>query len=163
MKLRSTLISASCLLTGLAFAASFAFAAEDAPGFIRIAPEEVQWKDLPGYEGVKFAVMDGDPSKPGVYVVRVKFPPGVMSRPHFHPEDRFAVVLKGTWYTGTGDTFEPEKTVGLKPGSFMKHPANGHHYDGAKDEEVILQLIGTGPSGTTLIHPEDGHIGRSLK
>ena len=96
MKLRSTLISASCLLTGLAFAASFAFAAEDAPGFIRIAPEEVQWKDLPGYEGVKFAVMDGDPSKPGVYVVRVKFPPGVMSRPHFHPDDRFAVVLKGT-------------------------------------------------------------------
>ena len=86
-----------------------------------------------------------------------------MSRPHFHPDDRFAVVLKGTWYTGTGDTFEPEKTVGLKPGSFMKHPAKGLHYDGAKDEEVILQLIGTGPSGTTLIHPEDGHIGRSLK
>ena len=53
--------------------------------------------------------------------------------------------------------------MGLKPGSFMKHPAKGLHYDGAKDEEVILQLIGTGPSGTTLIHPEDGHIGRSLK
>lgn len=138
-----------------------ASAETDGQGFVRIAPEEVQWRELPGYDGVKYAVIDGDPSKPGVYVIRVKFPPGVMSRPHFHPEDRYAVVLKGTWYTGTGDTFDPNNTVGLKAGSFMKHPAGGHHFDGAKDEEVILQLVGVGPSGTTMLHPEDGHTGRS--
>jgi len=45
----------------------------------------------------------------------------------------------------------------------MKHPANAHHYDGAKDEEVILQLIGYGPSGTIWLHPEDGHTGPSMK
>jgi quercetin dioxygenase-like cupin family protein len=137
------------------------FGDEEPKGFVRLAPEDVQWRELPGYHGVQFAVIDGDPSKPGVYVVRVKFPPGIMSRPHFHPEDRYAVVLKGTWYTGTGDTFDPEKTVGLKPGSFMKHPGGGHHFDGAKDEEVILQLMGVGPSGTTMLHPEDGHTGPS--
>ena len=43
----------------------------------------------------------------------------------------------------------------------MKHPALGHHFDGAKDEEVILQLIGYGPGGTIMIHPEDGHTGPS--
>jgi quercetin dioxygenase-like cupin family protein len=133
----------------------------DENGFMRIQPEEVQWKDAPGYKGVQMAVIAGDPSKPGVYVVRVKFSPGVMSRPHFHPDDRYAVVIKGTWWTGTGDTFDPEKTLPVKAGGFMKHPAGGHHFDGAKDEEVILQLIGYGPGGTTMIRPEDGHTGPS--
>jgi quercetin dioxygenase-like cupin family protein len=139
-----------------------AYGERDEPGFVRIAPEEVKWKELPGYNGLQYAVIEGDPSKEGIYVVRVKFPPGLMTRPHFHPEDRHAIVIKGTWYTGTGDTFDPDSTVGLKPGSYMKHPARAHHFDGAKDEEVVLQLIGYGPSGTIWIKPEDGHTGPSL-
>ena len=135
----------------------------DEMGFVRIAPEEVQWKEAPGYGGLQYAVIEGDPSKEGIYVVRVKFPPGLMTRPHFHPEDRHAIVIKGTWYTGTGDTFDPDKTIGLKPGTYMKHPAMGVHFDGAKDEEVILQLIGIGPSGTIWVHPEEGHTAPSLK
>jgi quercetin dioxygenase-like cupin family protein len=133
----------------------------DETGFVRIAPEEVQWKELPGYGGLQYAVIEGDPSKEGIYVVRVKFPPGVMTRPHYHPEDRHAIVIKGTWYTGTGDTFDPDSAVGLKPGTYMKHPGKAVHYDGAKDEEVILQLIGYGPSGTIWLRPEDGHTAPS--
>ena len=163
MKLRRSLMVCCALSVGAVLLGTPAFGEKDAEGFVRIAPEDVQWRELPGYNGVKFAVIEGDPSKPGVYVVRVKFPPGIMSRPHFHPEDRYAVVLKGTWYTGTGDTFDPDKTVGLTPGSFMKHPAGAHHFDGAKDEEVILQLIGVGPSGTIMLRPEDGHTGPSTK
>lgn len=137
-------------------------AERDAAGFVRVTPDQVVWKDMPGFEGVKFAVIEGDPTKQGIYVIRVKFSPGRMTRPHWHPEDRHAVVISGTWYTGEGDTFDPAKTVGLKPGSYMKHPANGHHFDGAKDEEVVVQIVGYGPSGTTLVHPEQGHTGSSL-
>jgi quercetin dioxygenase-like cupin family protein len=150
-------------LIGLLLWACATSAEEDAPGFVRIAPEDIEWKPLPGYEGVRVAVLVGEPSKPGLYVVRVNFPPGLMSRPHYHPDDRYAVVLKGTWWTGTGDEFDPDKTVPLTPGSFMKHPAGGHHFDGAKDQEVIIQLTGYGPTATTLLHPEDGHTGHSLK
>jgi quercetin dioxygenase-like cupin family protein len=132
-------------------------------GFVRTSPEEVQWKDVPGGLGAQMAIIDGDPSKPGIYVIRMKFPPGVMSRNHFHPEDRHAVVLKGTWYTGTGDAFDPERTVPLKPGSYMKHPAGGHHFDGAKDEEVIVQIVGYGPTGMTLLRPEEGFFGSSTR
>ncbi len=153
---------AAAALGGLLVLAPLTRAEKDEMGFVRIYPEDVQWKEMPGYDGVKVAVIEGDPKAPGIYVVRVKFPPGVMTRPHFHPEDRYAVVLKGTWYTGTGDSFNPAGTVALKAGSFMKHPAGAHHFDGAKDEEVILQIIGIGPSGTTLVHPEDGHTGRSM-
>jgi quercetin dioxygenase-like cupin family protein len=156
---RMTVLAAAA---GLAVAlAPGAYGERDELGFVRVAPDEVQWKELPGYGGLQYAVIEGDPSKPGIYVVRVKFPPGLMTRPHYHPEDRHAIVIKGTWYTGTGDTFDPASTIGLKPGTYMKHPANAHHYDGAKDEEVILQLIGYGPSGTIWLHPEDGHTAPS--
>jgi len=30
-----------------------------------------------------------------------------MSRPHFHPNDRFFVVIVGTWWMGTGEKFDP--------------------------------------------------------
>jgi quercetin dioxygenase-like cupin family protein len=157
------------MLGGLALAAtvtlngSLALGQGGGRGFVRVTPEQVTWvadKDAGGL-GVERATIQGDPSRPGIYVIRIKFPPGVMSRPHFHKEDRHAVVLKGTWYTGTGDVFAPDKTVGLKPGSYMMHPAGEKHFDGAKDEEVILQLIGYGPSETTRLSTEI--YGRSIK
>jgi gentisate 1,2-dioxygenase len=119
--------------------------------------------ERPGYDGVKFAVVQGDPAKPGLYVIRAKFSPGAMTKPHWHQDERYVTVLQGTWYTGEGDKFEPEKTVPLKAGGFMLHPAKAHHYDGAKDEEVIVQIVGIGPSSTTLIDPAGGNTGRSKK
>jgi quercetin dioxygenase-like cupin family protein len=162
--------STRLLLAVVAFAAAVAssgssvLAQRDARGFVRVTPEQVTWVDDIDTNGlgVQRAVIQGDPSKPGLYVVRIRFPRGVMSRNHFHREDRHAVVLQGTWYTGTGDEFAPDKTIGLKPGSYMMHPAGEHHFDGAKEEDVILQLIGIGPSETTRLRPQDGLYGRSL-
>ena len=94
-------------------------------------------------------IVFGDPAKPGLYAIRRKFTPGEMSRPHVHDKDRLVTVIKGTWYTGEGDVFEPAKTTPVKTGGFMLHPAGFHHYDGAKDEEVIVQIIGMGPVQTT--------------
>jgi hypothetical protein len=77
-----------------------------------------------------------------------------MSRPHFHDQDRYVTVIKGTWWVALGpeaDTFDPSKTKPMKAGSIVKHPAGSHHYDGAKDEEVIVQIIGMGPVKTTQI------------
>ena len=59
-------------------------------------PAEIKWvRNAAGTN--ESAVLFGDPSKPGPYVVRIKWLPGNMSRPHFHPNDRFFVVLSGTW------------------------------------------------------------------
>jgi quercetin dioxygenase-like cupin family protein len=132
-------------------------------GFVRITPEEVVWNDAPGYEGLKVAVLHGNPSKPGFYMIRAKFSPGTMTRPHWHPEDRHVTVISGTWYTGEGASFDPDKTTPLKPGGYMLHPAKAHHFDGAKDEEVIVQIVGIGPSKTTLLQPDQGNTGRSIK
>ena len=52
--------------------------------------------------GAKTAVLFGDPSKPGLNVMLIKWMPGNFSRPHFHPNDRFFMVVKGTWWFCTG-------------------------------------------------------------
>jgi len=147
--------SRSRVLAGSLLAGLFAAASVFGQGFVRVAPEAIKWVDEPGGHGVQRAVTDGDPAKPGLYVARIKFPPGVMSTPHSHGEDRHIVVLKGTWYTGTGNELAPGKTVPLKVGSYMKHPAGANHFDGARDEEVILQIVGIGPSSTTRVNPKD--------
>lgn len=100
-------------------------------------------------QGLTSMTVLGDPSKPGIYVVRNRFAAGNTSRPHFHDQDRFVTVIKGTWYTDEGDVFRADKMVPIKAGGFMYHPAGFHHYDGAKDEEVIVQIMGMGPVKTT--------------
>jgi quercetin dioxygenase-like cupin family protein len=127
-------------------------AAEAEPAFVRITPAEVHWRDVPDSHGVQQAILLGDPNLPGMYVVRVKFPPHVMDAPHWHPNARYVTVLEGTWYAGTGNQFEPAKSVPLKAGSFMLHPAKAVHWDGsAGNEPVIVQIIGEGPAQTTQV------------
>jgi len=108
--------------------------------------------------GVQMTVY-GDPSKPGLYAIRRRFKPGEMSKPHYHDQNRLVTVIKGTWYSGEGDTFDPAKTTPMKPGSFMLHPAGLHHYDGAKNEEVIVQIIGMGPVKTIDVDAQGKPIG----
>src|SRR6266852_6371403 len=90
-------------ITTVALVASsvWALAETDEKGFVRITPEKIEWKSLFGIGSTPLAFLDGDPSKPGIYVQRVKFPPNVFTRPHKHGEDRHIIVLKGTWYVGT--------------------------------------------------------------
>ncbi|MBY6241366.1 cupin domain-containing protein [Methylosinus sp. Sm6] len=136
------------ILTGaLAATCAQAIAEPDKP-FIYTPPEDVAFKSPFGV-GPDQAVLYGDPSKPGLYVVRVRFPPGAHSNPHFHSKDRHAVVLKGVWWNGVGETLDFGKAKPLKAGSYVLHPAGGVHWDGAGDEETIVQIIGEGPVETT--------------
>ena len=99
--------------------------------------------------------MMGDGSKPGFYVTRARFAPGRGSKPHYHDQDRYVTVIKGTWWTGKGDVYKPETMVAIKPGGFMFHPAGYHHYDEARDEEVIVQIMGPGPVKTVQCEVDD--------
>ena len=110
-------------------------------------PNQIQWTDDP--IGAKTAVLAGDPSKPGLYVMLVKWTPHHMSHPHWHPNDRFITVLSGTWWVGTGTKFDPDATVPMPAGAFVEHFGKQVHYDGAKDEEAVLEIVGEGPATAT--------------
>ena len=117
------------------------------PAAIKISlPADIQWRKTAAAES---ATLVGDPSKPGLYVVLQKWLPHNNSRPHKHPNDRYITVLSGTWWVNTGAKYDP---AGFKPvpaGSFVVHTAGEIHYDGAKDEPALLQIVGMGPATST--------------
>jgi hypothetical protein len=96
---------------------------------------------------VKFTL--GDPAKEGLYIVLVRWHPGHMSHPHFHPNDRFITVLSGTWWVGTGTKFDPDATVPMPAGTYVVHYGKQVHYDGAKDGDCVLEVVGMGPATAT--------------
>lgn len=86
-----------------------------------MTPDQIKWSPA-SPAGAQNAVLVGDPSKEGLYVVMVKWLAGNhFSHPHFHPHDRFITVLKGTWWVGTGTKFDPEATVPMRAGTFVTH------------------------------------------
>ena len=120
--------------------------------FARVKFDELTWRPTEGNTlGVQTAVVEGDPAKPGYYLTINHFPRGVMSRPHYHPDERYIIVLRGTWYTDEGNVFRPTQAVPLKPGDFMRHPKGGPHYDGALDEDTWVAIAGIGPTKATVV------------
>lgn len=84
--------------------------------FRSILPEDIDWKPFPAFPpAVRLAVLVGEPSRPGPYVIRVKVPSGVKMMPHKHPEDRIYTVMSGVFYIGLGDQFDGEKVKAYPP------------------------------------------------
>ena len=141
------------IVLGAAAAPQWARAADsaklDPAAVVYKLPDQIAWKDSPS--GASQAVLTGDPTKPGLYVVLTHWKPGHMSRPHFHPNDRFITVISGTWWVGSGKTYDPEATVPMPAGSFVTHFAKGVHYDGAKDGEAVILIVGEGPATSTRV------------
>ena len=112
-----------------------------------IMPADIPWRVTgPGQE---YAYLVGDPAKPGPYVVLVRWQPNSFSRPHFHSSDRWVTVIKGTWWSSSSSTFDPATSYPYPAGSFVTDLAGKMHWDGAKGEEVIIQIVGMGPVMTT--------------
>lgn len=130
----------------------------DEKGFVILQPGEEVWQEIAGLEGVSYMKVYGEPSQPGIYVVRIRFAPWTMTKPHFHGEDRLVVIVKGTWYAGTDTQFDPEAATPIRQGGYMLHPSGGVHFDGAKAQEVVLQITGVGPSSTTFLEPDQGRV-----
>jgi quercetin dioxygenase-like cupin family protein len=136
------------LATGLV-ASGFAYAQAEPAGRIVLVPSNLKWVDNPAPAGAQTAVLFGDPTKPGPYVMRVKFPPNTKNPPHTHPDNRQATVISGTWYFGQGDKLDTEKATTLPAGTFFTEQANSVHYNFTTSEQVIVQISGTGPTAST--------------
>ncbi len=137
-------------------ATSLAAAGELNPSAIAILPplDEIKWSSPLNGPNASY-VIAGDPAKPGLYVQLTKWKAGNnFSRPHFHPNDRYITVLRGTWWVGTGTKFDPASTVPMKAGSVVTHFGKQIHYDGAKDEDAILLIVGEGPATLTRVEEE---------
>src|ERR687897_719520 len=69
--------------------------------------------------GEQFAVVKGDPTKEGLYVVRLKVPAGYRIEAHTHPNDENVTVLSGSFNIGTGDKLDQSKGTRVKAGGYL--------------------------------------------
>jgi quercetin dioxygenase-like cupin family protein len=134
----------------LAVSASLAQGQDTAAGATTYRPDEVKYMKTP--VGFETAVLYGNPTQPGLFVMRIKIPAGFKIPPHWHPEvSRTAVVLSGTLLFGLGERWDESMLEARPAGTFFTELPKQPHYAWAKDGEVIVQVTGIGPSGTVVI------------
>jgi quercetin dioxygenase-like cupin family protein len=93
----------------------------------------------------------GDPSKPGLYTVRVALAPHTQAKPHVHRDNRSVTVVSGTWSMGYGAQFDEKALKALPPGSVYTEPAGQAHFSQAGNEPVVILVTGYGPSDTKFV------------
>jgi quercetin dioxygenase-like cupin family protein len=125
-------------------------------GIAVYAPDAMKWSDAPPVlpRGARVAVLEGDPSKQGPFVMRVKLPDGYRIPPHTHPKAERLTVISGTFFVGQGATFDPKKGHPMPAGTFGTWPAGMQHFVWTEGETVI-QLHGEGPWSLNYVNPTD--------
>ncbi|HEX4632382.1 MAG TPA: cupin domain-containing protein, partial [Gemmatimonadales bacterium] len=116
-----------------------------------VTPDQLHW--TPYYAGGEQAILLGDPSRPGPYVLRVRFPAGLHIQPHYHLDNRIVQVLSGTMYFALGASGDTSKMRAIPVGSMWTEPARMIHYAWTGTGEVVLQVVGTGPTETKSVAP----------
>lgn len=126
------------------------------PDHIMVMPKDIKWVDAPPGlpPGAKVAVLDGDPSMTGLFMMRAQMPANYKIKPHTHPADEHITVLKGVLYMGMGATYDEKSAVAIPVGGFAVMKVGTIHYAFTKGE-CIIQLHGLGPWGITYVNPAD--------
>jgi quercetin dioxygenase-like cupin family protein len=119
-------------------------------------PNDIKWGDAPPNlpKGGKLAVLHGDPSKPGPFVIRLKAPAGYKIPPHTHSQTENLTVVSGTLYLGMSEKADPKSEHALKAGAFHYLPGKTAHYAFTKAPTVV-QVHGEGPFDITYLNPAD--------
>jgi quercetin dioxygenase-like cupin family protein len=111
--------------------------------------DKMPWTKIPSISPTQeFATIVGDRAKPGLYIQLVRWPPHATLKAHSHPDDRYVIVLRGTFYHGVAEKFDESKLEARLEGSFFTEPKNVRHFGMTRDEGVVLYFVGTGPSTT---------------
>ena len=120
-----------------------------------VTADSLKWAPLfPGVDAIQMAVVSGDPSKPGPFVIRLKVAKGASIAPHWHPTTENVTVLQGTFSVGMGDKLDESKLTKMQPGDFVSVTAHAHHYAKA-DTDTTVQVNAPGPFVITFVNSAD--------
>jgi quercetin dioxygenase-like cupin family protein len=142
--------------------ASDATSANSSPVAVVHSATDTRWGPVPPVlpAGAQIAVLQGNPSGPGVYTLRLKMPDGYIVPPHSHPTDEMVTVVSGTLLFAHGDSVDRDAATTLHAGGFITAPKGMHHYVIARGA-TIVQVHGMGPFAITYVHPQDDPQSRS--
>jgi hypothetical protein len=124
--------------------------------FRSVLPEDIGWKPFPALPpSARLAVLAGEPTGPGPYVIRVKLPAGIKLMPHAHPEDRVYTAISDVFYIGLGEHFNSATLEAYPPGSVIVLPGGTPHFHWARSGDYITQVTAIGPLGLEYVDPGD--------
>jgi quercetin dioxygenase-like cupin family protein len=119
-------------------------------------PAEIQWKDGPPSlpPGAKISVLEGDPTKEGMFLMRVRLPDGFHVPAHTHPKPERLTVIQGTFKLAMGDNPKKADARILPAGTYGTWPPGMVHAAWIEGD-TIIQLHGTGPWAINYVNPAD--------
>jgi quercetin dioxygenase-like cupin family protein len=153
--MKTILVSALAILLAISFSSTLSSAEETQSGEMRLyPPTTIEWKAGPAAlpPGAKMAVLEGDPTKEGPFVVRFQFPDGYHVPPHTHPKTERVTVISGTLYLATGEALDRNSAKKLPAESFGYWPA-GMKHTAWSEGETVIQLHGIGPWQINYVNP----------
>lgn len=101
------------------------------------------------------AVLYGSPGKPGLFTLRLKIPANSKVPVHFNPDERVRTIISGTYYSAIGDKVDSSKLMAFPAGTVSNVPPKVWQFAETRDEEVIFEVTGIGPTGITYLNPND--------
>ena len=120
------------------------------------SPADFKWLPLSSLPpGAEVAFVHGNPSLSGPYTYRIRLPANYRVPVHSHSDNRFYTFLSGTFYEAEGSNFDPGQLEAYQPGSFQVYSANTYHYGLTKDDAVIFQVHGYGPTALIYFDPAE--------
>jgi Domain of unknown function (DUF4437) len=119
-------------------------------------PDDVKWGPAPPAlpPGAQAAVLDGDPSKSGLFTIRLKLPDGYTIPAHWHSTEENLTIISGSFGLGLGEKLDKGKVRYLPAGSYVRLGKEERHFAVAKGETVV-QVHGTGPFDLHFVNPAD--------
>ena len=119
-------------------------------------PDKIKWGPAPDAlpKGAQIAVLSGDPTADGPYVLRIRLPSGYKIPAHNHPTSEMVTVLNGQFHIGMGDKLDQKNGILLTNGGFGEAPAKMNHYAWTTSP-TLLQIHGQGPFAITYVNPAD--------
>ena len=117
---------------------------------------DLKWQDGPPSlpKGAQFTVLEGDPTKEGPFVFRVKVPDGYRIPPHTHPKTERVTVISGTFHIGMGERFDEKAGRAMLAGTYGQWASGMKHFVWVKGETVV-QFHGEGPWTINYVNPTD--------
>jgi hypothetical protein len=125
-------------------------------GATLVNANEIKWGAAPTTlpAGAKLAVLNGDPGKPGPFVMRLMMPAGYVIAPHGHTLAEQLTVISGTFYIGMGDKTDRAQAHALTAGGFHYLPGTAHLFAFVK-QATVVQVEGIGPFDINYLDPRD--------
>ena len=122
----------------------------------QVNPAGLKWGPAPPSlpRGAQAAVLAGNPQAPGLFTIRLRFPPGYAVAPHSHPSDEYVTVISGQVSIGMGSRMNRARASRLVSGGFIHAPARMNHYAFTRTG-AVLQITANGPFAVTYVNPAD--------